>query len=135
MNKVIRIALTGNPNTGKTTIFNAMTGSHQKVGNYAGVTVERMEGRCHYKGYEFHVHDLPGIYSLTAYSVDELVARDFIINEKPDVVIDIIDSTNIERNLYLCLQFQELNVPVVAALNLHDEAVSRGIGIDEKKLS
>ncbi|MBF0594868.1 MAG: ferrous iron transport protein B [Candidatus Omnitrophica bacterium] len=133
--KVIRIALAGNPNTGKTTLFNAMTGSHQKVGNYAGVTVEKREGRRLYKGYEFQVHDLPGVYSLTAYSMDEVVARDFIINERPDVVIDVIDSTNIERNLYLCLQFQELNVPIVAALNLNDEAISRGIQIDEKRLS
>ncbi len=135
MNRVITIALAGNPNTGKTTIFNSMTGSHQKVGNYAGVTVEKREGRRKYKGYDFHIHDLPGVYSLTAYSMDEVVARDFIINEKPDVVIDVLDSTNIERNLYLCLQFQELNVPIVAALNLNDEAVSRGIQIDEKRLS
>jgi ferrous iron transport protein B len=135
MNKQITIALAGNPNTGKTTIFNAMTGSHQKVGNYAGVTVEKREGVRQYRGYDFHIHDLPGVYSLTAYSMDEVVARDFIINEKPDVVIDVVDSTNIERNLYLCLQFQELNVPVVAALNLIDEAEAQGIQIDAKKLS
>lgn len=135
MSRVISIALAGNPNTGKTTIFNTMTGSHQKVGNYAGVTVEKREGRRVYRGYEFHIHDLPGVYSLTAYSMDEVVARDFIINEKPDVVIDVIDATNIERNLYLSLQFQELNVPVVAVLNLNDEAVRRGIMIDEQRLS
>ncbi len=135
MSKVISIALAGNPNTGKTTLFNAITGSHQKVGNYPGVTVEKREGRRNYRGYEFHVFDLPGIYSLTAYSMDEVVARDFIIDEKPDMVIDVIDSTNIERNLYLCLQFQELNIPIIAALNLDDEAVSRGIHIDDKRLS
>ncbi len=135
MKKMITIALAGNPNTGKTTIFNSMTGSHQKVGNYAGVTVEKREGRCRYRGYDLHIYDLPGIYSLTAYSMDEVVARDFIIEEKPDVVIDVIDATNIARNLYLCLQFQELNVPVVAALNLNDEALAQGIDIDEKMLA
>jgi ferrous iron transport protein B len=135
MSKVITIALAGNPNTGKTTLFNTITGSHQKVGNYAGVTVEKREGRRAFKGYEFIVHDLPGTYSLTAYSIDEMVARDFIINDKPDIVIDVIDSTNIERNLYLCLQFQELNVPIIAALNLNDEAVEQHINIDVKRLS
>ncbi|NTV29127.1 MAG: ferrous iron transport protein B [Candidatus Omnitrophica bacterium] len=135
MSKVITIALAGNPNTGKTSLFNAITGSHQKVGNYAGVTVEKREGVRLYRGYEFRVFDLPGIYSLTAYSLDEVVARDFIIDEKPDLVVDVIDSTNIERNLYLCLQFQELRVPIVAALNLDDEAAGRGIRIDDKRLS
>jgi ferrous iron transport protein B len=120
MNKIIRLALAGNPNTGKTTLFNAITGARQKVGNYPGVTVEKREGVRHHKGYDIYVYDLPGIYSLTAYSMDEVVTRDFIINEKPDVVVDVLDGTNIERNLYLCVQFQELNVPVVGALNLMD---------------
>lgn len=135
MKRKIVIALAGNPNTGKTTIFNAMTGSHQKVGNYAGVTIEKREGRREYKGYDLYIYDLPGIYSLTAYSMDEVVTRDFIIEDKPDIVIDVLDSTNIARNLYLCLQFQELNVPVIAALNLNDEAMTRGIHIDENKLA
>jgi ferrous iron transport protein B len=135
MKRVIRLALAGNPNTGKTTLFNAMTGARQKVGNYPGVTVEKREGVRSYKGYDIYVYDLPGIYSLTAYSIDEVVARDFIINEKPDIVVDVLDATNIERNLYLCVQFQELNVPVIGALNLMDEAGERGISIDEDCLS
>jgi ferrous iron transport protein B len=135
MNKVIKLALAGNPNTGKTTLFNAITGARQKVGNYPGVTVEKREGVRVYKGYDIYVYDLPGIYSLTAYSMDEVVARDFIINEKPDIVVDVLDATNIERNLYLCVQFQELNVPIVGALNLMDEAKERGIAIDEEHLS
>jgi len=133
--KQIKVALAGNPNAGKTTIFNSMTGSNQKVGNYAGVTVEKKEGRNIYKGYEFLIFDLPGTYSLTAYSIDEVIARDFIIDEKPDIVIDVIDSTNIERNLYLTLQFQELNIPVIGALNITDQAENRGIKIDDKQLS
>jgi len=135
MKRVIKLALAGNPNTGKTTLFNAITGARQKVGNYPGVTVEKREGVRSYKGYDIHVYDLPGIYSLTAYSMDEVVARDFIINEKPDIVVDVLDATNIERNLYLCVQFQELNVPIVGALNLMDEAKERGIVIDEQHLS
>jgi ferrous iron transport protein B len=133
--KIIRIALSGNPNSGKTTIFNSLTGSHQKVGNYAGVTVDTKEGSVRYKGYEFIINDLPGTYSLTAYSADEVITRDFIMNEKPDVIVDVIDSTNVERNLYLLLQFNEMNVPVVGALNISDQAASMGISVDEKGLS
>ena len=133
--KIIRIGLAGNPNAGKTTLFNAITGSHQKVGNYAGVTVEKKEGRKEYRGYELIIYDLPGTYSLTAYSADEVVARDFILEEKPDVIIDVIDSTNIERNLYFCLQLQELGIPVVGALNIIDQAESMGLDIDAQLLS
>ena len=133
--KKITVALAGNPNTGKTTIFNGLTGLRHKVGNYPGVTVEKKVGTRKYKNYEFTIYDLPGTYSLTAYSIDEVVARDFILNEKPDVVVDVLDSGNIERNLYLCMQFQELNAPIVCALNLIDEAEARGIVIDEIKLS
>jgi ferrous iron transport protein B len=133
--RVIKIGLAGNPNSGKTTVFNAITGANQKVGNYPGVTVEKKEGRRIYDGVEFRVFDLPGTYSLTAYSADEVVTRDFIIDEKPDIVIDVLDSTNIERNLYLCLQLQELGIPVVGALNIVDQAESMGILIDEKKLA
>ena len=135
MSKIIRVALAGNPNTGKTTLFNAITGAHQKVGNYPGVTVEKREGVRSFKGYEIHVYDLPGVYSLTAYSMDEMVTRDYILQEKPDIVVDVLDATNIERNLYLGVQFQELNVPLIAVLNLSDEADERGIRIDEKHLS
>ncbi|GHV28820.1 ferrous iron transport protein B [Spirochaetia bacterium] len=131
----IRIALAGNPNAGKTTLFNAITGAHHKVGNYPGVTVEKREGIRVRGDRQYHIIDLPGIYSLTAYSIDEVVARDFILDEKPDVIVDVLDSTNLERNLYLCLQFQELGIPVIGALNMSDEAESRGIFIDDKNLS
>ncbi|GHU24837.1 ferrous iron transport protein B [Spirochaetia bacterium] len=131
MEKPLRIALAGNPNAGKTTLFNALTGSHHKVGNYPGVTVEKREGIRTYKGRQYHFIDLPGIYSLTAYSVDEVVARDFILDEKPDIIVDVLDSTNLDRNLYLCLQFQELGIPVIGALNMSDEAAAQGIQINE----
>jgi len=131
----MRIALAGNPNSGKTTLFNALTGAHHKVGNYPGVTVEKKEGTRKRDGKEYHFIDLPGVYSLTAYSVDEVVTRDFILEEKPDIIVDVLDSTSLERNLYLCLQFQELGIPVVGALNMSDEALAKGIHIDEKVLS
>lgn len=134
IHRVIRIGLSGNPNSGKTTLFNALTGAHQKVGNYAGVTVEKKEGVCHVEGCEFRFFDLPGTYSLTAYSLDEVVTRDFILEEKPDVLVDVIDSTNLERNLFLLTQFQELGIPVIGALNLIDESEESGISIDEKSL-
>jgi ferrous iron transport protein B len=131
----IRIALAGNPNSGKTTLFNALTGAHHKVGNYPGVTVEKREGSRSRGGVRYHFIDLPGIYSLTAYSLDEVVARDFILDEKPDVIVDVLDSTNLERNIYLCLQFQELGIPVIGALNMSDEAEARGILIDDANLT
>lgn len=131
----LRIALAGNPNSGKTTLFNTLTGAHHKVGNYPGVTVEKREGSKTRKGRVYHFIDLPGIYSLTAYSIDEVVARDFILDEHPDIIVDVLDSTNIERNLYLCLQFQELGIPVVGALNMSDEAEAKGIKIDNERLS
>jgi len=129
------IALAGNPNAGKTSIFNALTGSHHKVGNYPGVTVEKREGAVEFRGEELRIVDLPGTYSLTAYSLDEVVARDFVLNEKPDLIVDILDSTNLERNLYLLLQLIELGLPVVAALNMTDEAAEKGITIDHATLS
>jgi ferrous iron transport protein B len=131
----LRVALAGNPNSGKTTLFNAITGAHHKVGNYPGVTVEKREGLRTRGEAQYRFIDLPGIYSLTAYSLDEVVARDFILNEKPDIIVDVIDSTNLERNLYLCLQFQELGVPVIGALNMSDEAEAKGILIDDGSLS
>lgn len=132
--RVIRVALAGNPNSGKTTLFNALTGAHHKVGNYPGVTVEKREGSRVRGNREFRFVDLPGTYSLTAYSLDEVVARDFILDEKPDVIVDVLDSTNLERNLYLCLQFQEFGIPVVGALNMSDEASAKGIEIDALEL-
>jgi ferrous iron transport protein B len=133
--KTLKVALAGNPNAGKTSLFNALTGAHHKVGNYPGVTVEKLEGSRIRGGREYRFADLPGIYSLTAYSMDEVVARDFLIDDRPDIIVDVIDSTNLERNLYLCLQFQELGIPVVAALNMSDEAEQKGIKIDENGLS
>ncbi len=131
----LTIALAGNPNCGKTTIFNAITGARQHVGNYPGVTVERKEGYCDYEGHEITVVDLPGTYSLTAHSLDELVARHFIVEERPDVVVDIVDSSNLERNLYLATQLIELGVPLVLAFNMSDTAESRGFKFDYEQLS
>ncbi len=122
----IRVALTGNPNVGKTTLFNVITGSRQHVGNWPGVTVEKKSGFKQYKGYEIEVVDLPGTYSLTAYSLDEIVARDFIVDERPDVVVQIVDATNIERNLYLTTQLMELGSKMIIALNMYDLAEERG---------
>jgi ferrous iron transport protein B len=131
----LTIALAGNPNSGKTTVFNALTGSRQHVGNYPGVTVEKKEGSLRYKGYEISVVDLPGTYSLSAYSIDEIVARNFLVEEKPDVVINIIDSSNLERNLYLATQLIELNLPLVLAFNMSDIAKQQGLEIDGEMLS
>jgi ferrous iron transporter FeoB len=131
----IRVALAGNPNVGKTSLFNALTGAHRKVGNYPGVTVEKLEGSRTRAGVEYRFIDLPGIYSLTAYSIDEVVARDFLIDERPDLIVDVLDSTNLERNLFLLLQFQELGIPVVGALNMSDEAEAKGVSIDDATLS
>ena len=130
----ITIALAGNPNSGKTSMFNALTGARQHVGNYPGVTVEKKWGRASHNGHEVEVVDLPGTYSLSAYSLDELVARDFIIKERPDLVVDVVDAANLERNLYLAVQFMELGVPVVIALNMMDVAEHKGLKIDPVKL-
>ncbi len=135
MKEQITIALAGNPNSGKTTLFNNLTGSRQHVGNYPGVTVEKKEGTCRHGDTEIKVVDLPGTYSLTAYSMEEVVARNFIIEEKPDVVVDVIDASNLERNLYLAVQLMELGVPVVLAFNMSDEARARGIEFDLDRLS
>jgi len=131
----ITVALAGNPNSGKTTIFNNLTGALQHVGNYPGVTVEKKEGWCRHDGIEIKVVDLPGTYSLTAHSIEEIVARDFVIHRKPDVVVDILDASNLERNLYLATQLIELGVPLVLALNMSDVAEVRGVAIDTEKLS
>ena len=129
------IALAGNPNAGKTTLFNELTGSRQHVGNYPGVTVEKKEGFYNFNEHKLHIVDLPGTYSLTAYSVEEVVARDFLVDSKPAVVIDIVDASNLERNLYLTVQFLELGIPTCIALNMIDLAEHRGIKIDAAKLS
>lgn len=135
MKDTITIALAGNPNAGKTTLFNNLTGSRQHVGNYPGITVDHKEGYLTFNGQDLTITDLPGTYSLTAYSVEELVARDYLVNEKPQVVINIVDASNLERNLYLTCQFLELGVPIVIALNMIDVAQDRGIEVDAKKLS
>lgn len=128
------IALVGNPNCGKTTLYNALTGSKQHVGNWPGVTVEKKEGQFTYKNQKINVVDLPGIYSLSPYSMEEIISRDYIVKERPDLVVNIVDASNIERNFYLTTQLLELNVPVVVALNMMDVAETRGISVDVKKL-
>ena len=133
--KTLTIALAGNPNSGKTTIFNNLTGTRQKVGNWPGVTVEKKEGNLDRFGYDLKIIDLPGTYSLTAFSLEEVIARDFILDESPDVVVDIIDATNLERSLYLATQLRELDTKVIFVLNMSDMALERDIKIDERKLS
>ncbi|NLN59396.1 MAG: ferrous iron transport protein B [Deltaproteobacteria bacterium] len=126
MQSRITVALTGNPNAGKTTLFNALTGSRQHVGNYPGVTVEHKEGLRRHGDYELRIIDLPGTYSLTAYSDEERIARNYIIDEKPDVVVDVLDASNLERNLYLAVQLMELGAPLVLAFNMSDMAKAKG---------
>jgi ferrous iron transport protein B len=133
--KSLTIALAGNPNSGKTTIFNNLTGTRQKVGNWPGVTVEKKEGAIRKYGYDLKIIDLPGTYSLTPFSIEEIVARNFVLDENPDVVIDIIDASNLERSLYLATQFRELGCKVLFALNMADLARARGMKIDATKLS
>ena len=130
----IRIALAGNPNCGKTTLFNALTGSNQFVGNWPGVTVEKKEGKL--KGHkDVIITDLPGIYSLSPYTLEEVVARNYILNEKPDAILNIVDGTNLERNLYLTTQLMELGIPVIMAINMMDLVQKNGDNINIQKLS
>lgn len=131
----IRVAVIGNPNVGKTLIFNNLTGGRAHVGNWPGKTVEKKEGKCMYKRVEMRIIDLPGTYSLTANSIDELVARDYIVKEKPEVVIDIVDASNLERNLYLTTQLMELEANIVIALNKCDIANELEYEIDINGLS
>lgn len=128
------MALAGNPNAGKTTLFNQLTGARQHVGNYPGITVDHKEGFLHHKNQKITLTDLPGTYSMTAYSAEELVTRDYLVNERPQVVINIVDASNLERNLYLTCQLLELGVPLVIALNMMDVAKDRGIEIKAEVL-
>jgi ferrous iron transport protein B len=131
----LTLALAGNPNAGKTSIFNAVTGSHQHVGNWPGKTVARSEGTFRRRGIVGRVVDLPGTYSLSALSPEEIIARDYLLSGEPSVVIDVVDATNLERNLYLTSQLLELGMPLVLALNISDSARSQGIRIDTVRLS
>jgi len=131
----ITVALAGNPNSGKTTVFNNLTGMRQHVGNYPGVTVEKRSGNISYKGYDIEIIDLPGIYSLTAFSEEEIVARNYILRDKPDVIINIVDSSNLERNLYLTVQLLELGFPMVLDFNMADIAKKKGVKLDKGLLS
>jgi len=135
MTKQLKIALAGNANVGKSSIFNQLTGLNQVVGNWPGKTVEKSEGTLHYKGYTIRVVDLPGIYSLSTFSLEEIVSRDYVAVEKPDVVVNIVDATALERNLYLTLQLLELEAPIVMCLNQIDLAAKKGLKIDVEKLS
>lgn len=135
MSDSIVLALAGNPNAGKTTLFNALTGARQHVGNWPGVTVEKKEGSLRHADREIHVVDLPGTYSLTAYSLEEIIARNFIVQGEPDVVVDVVDASNLERNLYLSVQLLEMGAKMIMALNMIDVAEGRKIHIDHKKLS
>jgi ferrous iron transport protein B len=135
MNRKITVALAGNPNSGKTTTFNALTGAHQHVGNWPGVTVEKKEGFLRFEGTEFQIVDLPGTYSLTAFSLEEIIARNYVVEGSPDVVVDVVDASNLERNLYLAIQLLEMGANIIVALNMIDVAKGRGININADKLS
>lgn len=135
MSGVLTLALAGNPNAGKTSIFNALTGSHQHVGNWPGKTVAKAEGTFRRRDIVGRVVDLPGTYSLSAFTPEEIIARDYLLSGEPSAVIDVVDATNLERNLYLTAQLLELQVPLVLALNVSDSARSQGIRIDTARLS
>ena len=128
------IALSGNPNSGKTTLFNALTGANQFVGNWPGVTVEKQEGRLK-RHSDVTITDLPGIYSLSPYTMEEVVARNYLIYERPDAILNIVDGTNLERNLYLTTQLCELGIPVVVAINMMDVVEKTGVKINTKELA
>ncbi|MFA9403031.1 MAG: FeoB small GTPase domain-containing protein [Anaerolineales bacterium] len=134
-NTELTIALAGNPNAGKTTVFNRLTGSRQHTGNWPGKTIERKSGRYKYEGMWIEVVDLPGTYSLAAYSEEEVVARDFLLQGQADVVVVVVDASNLERNLYLVVQILELQIPVLIALNMTDMAETIGFEIDSDDLS
>ena len=133
--KQLLVALAGNPNAGKTSLFNAITGSKQHVGNWPGKTIAKKEGHFQYKDFDIKLVDLPGTYSLSAFSPEEVIAREFIVQEKPDVVVIVLDSANLERNLYLAVQVLEMETPAVVALNMADIAASQKIKIECDSLS
>lgn len=130
----VRVAVAGNPNSGKSTLINAMAGTRLHVGNWPGVTVEKKEATLEHKEWQIQLVDLPGTYSLSPYTQEEIIARDYLVHEKPDVIIDVVDATNLERNLYLTVQLMELETPMVMALNIFDEAEAKGFGIDTKAM-
>ena len=130
----LAVALTGNPNTGKSTIFNELTGARQKIGNWPGVTVDKKVGYTRYKDRAISVVDLPGTYSVNARSPEEKIVIDYLMNTKLDLVVDVVDSSNIERNLYLTVQLLEKGIPLLIDLNMQDDAKRRGVRIDTKKL-
>ena len=127
---VIRVALVGNPNCGKTSLFNVASGSHEHVGNYSGVTVDAKEGNFEYGGYKFVIVDLPGTYSISGFSPEELYVRKNLVEETPDIVVNVVDSSNLERNLYLTTQIIDMNLRVVMALNMYDELKAKGDELD-----
>ena len=130
-----RFALAGNPNSGKTTLFNSLTGSTAHVGNWPGVTIDRREGTYKKLGEPIQIIDLPGIYSLSPYTAEEVISRNYILDEKPDCIINIVDATNLERNLYLTTQLLEINVPMIVALNMSDVVRKNGDKINAEELS
>ncbi|NTV08046.1 MAG: GTP-binding protein, partial [Chlorobium limicola] len=132
--KEISVALAGNPNCGKSSLFNVLTGAHQKVGNFSGVTIEKHEGHLDYGAYRIRFVDLPGTYSLTPYSPEEIVTRNYLIDERPDLVVNVLEGPNLERNLLLTTQLMEMNIDFLAALNMIDEVEEKGISIDVKQL-
>ena len=132
--KTITVAVAGNPNSGKSTLINAIAGTRLYVGNWPGVTVEKKSALFEYEGTNIKLVDIPGTYSLSPYTQEEIIARDYLVHEKPDAIINVVDATNLERNLYLTVQLLELGIPVVMALNIHDEAVSKGYKIDIKTM-
>ena len=134
MSSELTLALAGNPNAGKTSIFNTLTGSQEHVGNWPGKTVARMEGRFRHGAVSGRVVDLPGTYSLSALSPEEVIARDYLVSGSADLIIDVVDATNLERNLYLTSQLLELGIPLVVALNVSDSARAKGIRIDRERL-
>lgn len=128
--QTIQVGLIGNPNSGKTTLFNGLTGAHQKVGNWPGVTVEKKEGSRRFRDYVLNLVDLPGTYSLSAFSIEETLVREYLLTERPDVIVQVVDGSNLERNLYLTVQLLELGIPLVIALNMYDELTEKGIQLD-----
>ncbi|MHB1455627.1 MAG: FeoB small GTPase domain-containing protein, partial [Armatimonadota bacterium] len=133
--RTVTVAVAGNPNSGKSTLINAIAGSRLHVGNWPGVTVEKKSASLEYEGRKIKLVDLPGTYSLSPYTEEEIIARDYLIHDKPDVIINVVDATNLERNLYLSIQLLELEIPMVVALNIYDEAEKKGYRVDVEKMA